>query len=131
MVDIKIIDIGIPRAGPYNSGIKAGNMIFVSGQTPVDPQTHNLVSNEIKGQTRAVLENIKNILEAAGANVSSIVKTTVFLKKISDFSKMNLVYKDFFNENDVEEKFPARTTVEVSNLPFENMLVEIDCIAVI
>ncbi|MFX1451530.1 MAG: RidA family protein [Promethearchaeota archaeon] len=130
MVEIEIVDAGIPRAGPYNSGIKAGNMVYVSGQGPMDPKTRSLASDEIKGQTEAVLENIKIILKAAGANVSNIVKTTVFLKNIKDFSKMNMVYKKFFKENGVTEKFPARTTVEVSNLPIDKMLIEIDCVAI-
>lgn len=131
MVDIKIVDAGLPRAGPYNSGIKSGNVVYVSGQAPMDPETRVLASNEIKGQTRAVLSNIKLILEAAGTKVSNIVKTTVFLKNIKDFSNMNLEYKKFFEENGVTEKYPARTTVEVSNLPIQNMLIEIDCVAVI
>ena len=131
MVEIEVVDTGMPRAGPYNPGIKVGNVIYISGQVGLDSKTKKLASDEIKGQTQAVFENIKNILEAAGAKVSNIVKTTVFLKNIKDFSKMNLIYKKFFEENGVKEKFPARTTVEVSNLPMDNLLIEVDAIAVI
>ncbi|MHA1298527.1 MAG: RidA family protein [Candidatus Helarchaeota archaeon] len=131
MVDKEIVDAGLPRAGPYNSGIKVGNVIYVSGQVGIDPQTKKLASEEIEGQTRAVLRNIKKIIEAVGGHISDIVKTTIFLKNVKDFSKMNLVYKEFFKENGVAEKFPARTTVEVSNLPLEGLLIEIDCIVVI
>lgn len=130
-MEIEVIDTGAPKAGPYSLGIKAGNVIYVSGQGPLDLETRVLPSDEIKGQTRAVLENIKSILEAGGSSVSKIIKTTVFLKNMKDFSKMNLTYKKFFKENGVKEKFPARTTVEVSDLPVSNFLLEMDCIALI
>ena len=131
MVDIEVVDTGMPRAGPYNPGLKVGNVIYVSGQVGLDPKTKTLASDEIKGQTKAVFENIKNIIEVGGAKVSNIVKTTVFLKKIKDFSEMNLEYKKFFTDNGVTEKFPVRTTVEVSNLPMDGLLIEVDAIAVI
>ncbi|MFX1377504.1 MAG: RidA family protein [Promethearchaeota archaeon] len=124
MVDFEVIDSGIPAAGPYSSGIKAGNLIFVSGQVP-SPEARN-----IKEQTLAVLEKIKKVLKAAGASISSIVKVSIFLKNISDFKEMNLTYKKFFEENGVSNKFPARTTIE-ANCPLPNALIEIDAIAVL
>jgi len=126
MVDIeKIFPEGSTVAGPYTPALRAGNLLFVSGQTPARGTT------EIKEQTKTVLENIKKIVEAAGAKVSNIVKTTIFLKNIKDFSKMNRTYQKFFEENGVSEKFPARSTVEVSNFPVTGMLIEIDAIAIL
>ncbi|NVM36415.1 MAG: RidA family protein [Candidatus Lokiarchaeota archaeon] len=126
MVDLeKICPEGATVAGPYSPGVKAGNLLFVSGQVPTRGTT------EIKEQTQTVLENIKKIVEAAGAKVSNIVKITVFLKNINDFAEMNKVYKTFFEENGVTEKFPSRSTVEVSNFPLSGMLIEIDAIAVL
>ena len=125
MVDINYINPGTPVAGPYSPGVTTGNMIFVSGQGP-DPGT-----TDIKDQTLTAFEKIKKIIEAAGGRVSNIVKVTVFLKDISMFNKMNMAYKKFFKNNGINEKFPARTTVEVSNLPIETMLIEIDIIAAI
>lgn len=125
MVDIEQINPGTPVAGPYSPALKAGNLIFVSGQGPAPGTT------DIEGQTKTAFENIKIILEAANASVSNIVKVSVFLKNIGDFKKMNRAYKKFFEDNGVKEKFPARTTVEVSNLPVETMLIEIDAIAAV
>ncbi len=124
MVNFEVINTDIPRAGPYNHGIKAGNFIFVSGQvTTPDAKT-------IKEQTLAALKKIKKVLEAAGAHVSNLVKTTVFLKNISDFKEMNEVYQEFFENNGLSEKFPSRSTVEaICPLPYG--LVEIDAIAVL
>jgi len=123
MVEKEVIDAGTPKAGPYSHAIKAGNLIFVSGQGPA-PGTTDIVE-----QTKTAFGNIKAILEAAGAKVSDIIKVTVFLKNIEDFKKMNRTYKNLFKENGVSERFPARTTVEVSKLPVETMLIEIDAIA--
>ncbi|MHA1338212.1 MAG: RidA family protein [Promethearchaeota archaeon] len=125
MTEFERINPGTPVAGPYSPAIKAGNMIFVSGQGPA-PGTIG-----IKEQTISTLNNIKTIVEAAGGKVSNIVKITVFLRDMSNFGKMNRAYKKFFEENGVSENFPARTTVEVSNLPVESMLLEIDAIAVL
>ncbi len=124
LVNIDVINTGIPKAGPYSLGIKAGNLIFISGQVPT-PE-----ANDIKQQTLSVLEKIKKILEAAGANVSNIVKVSIFLKKMSDFNEMNKIYKEFFEKNGVTEKFPARSTVEAT-CPVPTAFVEIDAIAVI
>ncbi len=124
MVNIEIIDTGAPKAGPYNLGIKAGNMIFISGQVP-SPEAKG-----IKEQTIAVLEKIKKILAVAKVNFSNIVKVSVFLKNMSDFKEMNQVYKEFFEKNGIIENFPARTTIEAT-CPASYALIEIDAIAVI
>ncbi len=116
---------GTPVAGPYTPGVKTGNLLFVSGQGPAAG------TDNIKDQTRTVLENVKTVVETAGLKVENIVKTIVFLKNMKDFGKMNRTYKKFFEENGVPENFPARTTVEVSNLPAAGMLVEIEAIAMI
>jgi 2-iminobutanoate/2-iminopropanoate deaminase len=124
MVDFKVIDSDTPTAGPYNLGIKAGNLIFISGQVTT-PE-----ARDIKEQTIAALEKIKKILETAGASVFNIAKLTVFLKNISDFEEMNLAYKEFFEKNGVSQNFPARSTVEaICPLPYG--LIEIDAIAVL
>lgn len=124
MVDFEIIDASIPKAGPYNLGIKAGNLLFISGQVTT-PE-----ARDIKGQTLASLGKIKRVLEAAGAGVSNLVKVTVFLNKISDFKEMNQAYEEFFKDNGVNEKYPARSTVQ-ANCPLPYGLIEIDAIAVL
>ena len=123
MVDIEVVNPGTPVAGPYSPGVKVGNLLFVSGQVS-KPGTA-----DIKEQTRSALDNVKKVVEAAGGSVSSIVKTTVFLTNFKDFGKMNRVYKQFFEDNGVTERFPARSTVEVSNLVAEGLIIEIDAIA--
>jgi 2-iminobutanoate/2-iminopropanoate deaminase len=126
MVDIeKIYPEGATVVGPYSPALKAGNLLFVSGQGPAQGTT------EIKEQTKTTLESIKKIIEAAGGMVSNIVKITIFLKNVKDFTEMNEAYKKFFEENGVTDKFPARSTVEVSNLPLTGILLEIDAIAVL
>ena len=122
--------ITTPRApaaiGPYSQGIKAGNLLFVSGQIPIDPATGALIeAKDIPSQTRRVLQNIQQILSSAGASIDNVVRTTVFLKDMNDFAEMNRVYGEFFTEAP-----PARATVEVARLP-KDAAVEIDCIAVI
>ena len=124
LVNIEVIDTGSPKAGPYSLGIKAGNLIFISGQVP-DPEKRG-----IREQTLSALEKIKSILGASGANVSNIVKVSVFLKNMDDFKNMNQVYSEFFRQNGVTEKFPARSTVEAT-CPMPGALVEIDAIAAI
>ncbi|MHA1784330.1 MAG: RidA family protein [Candidatus Helarchaeota archaeon] len=123
MVKIEKIETKLSTAGPYSPCIKAGNMIFVSGQI-------GLPAENIQDQTAQAFKKIKELLENAGATVKSIVKVNVYLKDINDFSKMNEAYERFFKENGMEI-YPTRTTVEVSNLPIEKMLIEIDCISVI
>jgi 2-iminobutanoate/2-iminopropanoate deaminase len=125
MNDSEIINPGTPVAGPYSPGVKIGNLLFISGQGPAQGTI------DIKEQTYSTLGNIKKIVEAARGKVSNIVNTTVFLKDMKDFGKMNREYKRFFEDNGISEKFPARTTIEVSNLPLETMLIEINAIAVL
>lgn len=110
--------------GPYSQGVKVGNMVFISGQIPIDPETGNIVEGGIKEQTRRVLENIKAILESIGGSLNNVVKTTVFMVDLSEFSEMNEVYKEYFSSN-----FPARSTVQVSALP-KNVKIEIEAIAI-
>ena len=110
--------------GPYSQGVKVGNMVFVSGQIPIDPETGNIVEGGIKEQTRRVLENIKAILESIGGSLNNVVKTTVFMVDLSEFSEMNEVYKEYFSGN-----FPARSTVQVSALP-KNVKIEIEVVAI-
>ena len=125
MPDLEIINPGTPVAGPYNPGIKIGNLLFISGQGPAQGAL------DIKEQTRTTLENIKKIVEAAGGKVANLVNTTIFLKNITDFGEMNKAYRSFFEKNGVSEKFPSRSTVEVSNLPLPTMLIEIGAIAIL
>src|SRR5215831_19779582 len=112
--------------GPYSQAIRSGNLLFVSGQIPIDPSTGNVIDDKsIQGQTRQVLQNLIAIVEAAGGTAQNIVKTTVFLRNMSDFAEMNGVYSTFFTASP-----PARATVEAARLP-RDVSVEIDCIAVI
>jgi 2-iminobutanoate/2-iminopropanoate deaminase len=111
--------------GPYSQAIKAANMVFCSGQIPLDPKTGEFVSEKIAEQTEQVLKNLSAVLEAAGSNLNNVVKTTVFLSDMNDFAAMNEVYAKFFSENK-----PARATVQAARLP-RDARVEIDCIALI
>jgi len=121
-----IVTDGAPAAiGPYAQGVRVGNLIFTTGQIPIDPATQQVISGGIAEQTKRVLENLKAILEEAGSSLDRVVKATVFLKDLNDFSAMNSVYADYL-ESDGEA--PARTTVEVSRLP-RNVLIEIELIA--
>lgn len=114
-----------PKAlGPYSQAIKAGNMVFCSGQVPINPETNNFVEGGIKEQTRQALLNAQNILRQAGLELSNVVKTTVFLSDMNDFVAMNEVYAEFFSM-----PYPARSAVTIKTLP-KNALVEIECIAV-
>src|SRR5215475_2641039 len=112
--------------GPYSQAVRVGNLLFVSGQIPIDPATGNLIDDKtIQGQTRRVLQNLVAIVEAAGGASQNIVKTTVFLRDMSDFAEMNAVYSTFFSASP-----PARSTVEAARLP-RDVSIEIDCIAVL
>ena len=111
--------------GPYSQAIKAGNMLFVSGQIPVDPVTGEVVEATIQAQAARSLTNIQNILAQAGGSMDNVVKTTVFLKNMDDFVEMNRVYKTFFTTD-----CPARSAVQVAKLP-KDVLVEIEAIAVL
>ncbi len=113
--------------GPYNQAIAtSGQMLFIAGQVPLDPQSGNIVGGDITAQTQQVMTNIEAILTEAGANWNDVVKTSVFLTDLANFSSMNQVYAEYF----VEDTAPARACVEVSRLP-KDVLVEIECIAVI
>ena len=111
--------------GPYSQAVKAGSMVFCSGQIPIDPATGEFVSSGVAEQTRQVLKNLSAVLKAAGTDLNNVVKTTVFLADMNDFTAMNEVYAEFFNDNK-----PARATVQAARLP-RDARVEIDCIAII
>lgn len=111
--------------GPYSQAVKAGNMVFCSGQIPIDPKTGEFVSDDVAEQTEQVFKNLIEVLKAAGAGLENVVKTTVFLADMNDFSAMNEVYAKYFSENK-----PARATVQAARLP-KDARVEIECIAVI
>ena len=115
---------GAPKpVGPYSQAVIAGGFVFLSGQGPLDPATNRLVEGDIAAQTERVLENLKAVLEAGGSSLGQVLKTTVFLKDLNDFRKMNEVYARYFPQNP-----PARATIEAARLPLDT-LVEIDAIA--
>ena len=115
-----------PKAiGPYSQAIRTETMIYTAGQTGLDPATGELVGSTVEEQTRQVLINLQNVVEAAGSTLAQVVKTTVFLKDMNDFSKMNAIYAEFFGENP-----PARSTVAVAGLP-KGGLVEIEAVVLI
>jgi 2-iminobutanoate/2-iminopropanoate deaminase len=118
-------DRGPKAIGPYSQAIKTNNLIFLSGQIPLDPATQQLISGDIAAQTQRVLDNISGILEASGSSLGQVVKTTVFLKNMSDFAAMNEVYARYFTADP-----PARSTVEVARLP-KDVLIEIEIIALV
>lgn len=114
-----------PKAiGPYSQGQRIGNLVFTSGQIPINPETGVLVT-EIKEATKQSLENVKAILEASGTSLNNVVKTVVFVKNMDDFKIVNEVYGTYFNENK-----PARSCVEVSKLPMD-AVIEIEAIATV
>lgn len=110
--------------GPYSQGIKVGDMIFTSGQIPVNPATGEIVT-EIKAATKQSLENVKAILEEAGSSLDKVVKVVVFIKDMNDFAAVNEVYGEYFSDNK-----PARSCVEVARLP-KDCLIEIEAIATV
>jgi 2-iminobutanoate/2-iminopropanoate deaminase len=115
-----------PKAiGPYSQAVVLNGVAYLSGQIPTDPTTNQLVEGDIAAQTERVILNLKAVLEASGASLDSVVKTTVFLKDMGDFQKMNEVYGRFFTSNP-----PARSTVQAARLP-RDVSVEIDAIAVV
>lgn len=112
-----------PKAlGPYSQGIKAGDLIFLSGQLGLDPKTNDFASGGVAEQTRQALTNLKHVIESAGSRIENVVKTTVFLNDMNDFQAMNAVYGEFFKSEP-----PARSTVQVAALPKGGM-VEIEAI---
>ena len=115
-----------PRAiGPYSQAVRAGNLLFASGQIPIDPATGEFVAGGVGEQTEQVMRNLTAVFEAAGASLGQVVKTTVFLADMNDFTAMNEVYGRFFGENP-----PARATVQAARLP-RDAQVEIEAIAII
>jgi len=119
----KIATPNAPQAiGPYSQAIRLGDLLFVSGQIAIDPQTANIIEGDIEAQTEQVLKNIAAIIDAAGMSLQDVVKCTCFLKDMNDFVKFNGVYANYFGEI-----LPARETVEVSRLP-KDVLVEVSAI---
>ena len=115
-----------PQAiGPYSQAIRAGNMLFVSGQGHLDPATGALVAGDVAAATRRVMENLGAILKAAGASFDNVVRTTVYLADMADFAAMNAVYGEYFSD-----PAPARTTIQAARLP-KDLRVEIDVIAIL
>ena len=113
-----------PKAiGPYSQGVRAGNLLFVSGQVPIDPATGNIIDGDIKAQTDRVMRNLTAILEAAGASMDNVVRCTVYLADMNDFAAMNEVYGSYFSQ-----PAPARSTIQAVRLP-KDANVEIDVIA--
>ena len=111
--------------GPYSQAIMAGNLIYTSGQLPMDAETGEMVANDIVLQTRKSLQNVKAILEEAGSSMDKIVKTTVYLSDMANFGKMNEIYKEFFSGD-----YPARSAFQVARLP-KDALVEIEVVALV
>ena len=109
--------------GPYSQAIQVGNLVYTSGQIPIDPSTGAFVEGGIKEQTRQSLQNVKSILEEAGLTMCDVLKTTVFMADMNDFAEMNAVYAEFFTE-----PYPARSAVAVKTLP-KGALVEIEVVA--
>jgi 2-iminobutanoate/2-iminopropanoate deaminase len=123
MKDVVLTERGPKPIGPYSQAIKSGGFLFASGQVALDPRSNEFLAGDIRQQTERVLENVKAILEAGGANLHHVVKTTVFLKDMKDFAAMNEVYGKYFSAAP-----PARSTVQVARLP-KDALVEIEVIA--
>mgnify|MGYP002853994882 CR=1 FL=1 len=109
--------------GPYSQAIEANGFVFTSGQLPIDPGVGKIVADDIKGQTKQSLTNLRNVLEAAGTDLAHVVKTTVYLSDMDNFVPMNEVYAEFF-----KEPYPSRSAYAVKKLP-QGALVEIECIA--
>jgi 2-iminobutanoate/2-iminopropanoate deaminase len=113
-----------PKAiGPYSQAVRAGQLLFASGQIPLDPATGSLVDGDVEAQTRRVMENLRAVLEAAGLSFANVVRTTIYLADMNDFVSVNDVYGSCF-----KEPYPARATVQVARLP-KDARVEIDAVA--
>ncbi len=112
--------------GPYNQAVVIGNLVYTSGQIPLDPVTNEIQGKDITEQARLVLTNLKAVLEAAGSSLDNVIKATVFLQNMQDFAAMNKVYTEFFKP----ETAPARSTIQVARLP-KDALVEIEAVAAI
>jgi 2-iminobutanoate/2-iminopropanoate deaminase len=115
-----------PKAiGPYSQAVVVNGLAFLSGQIPLDPETNQIVEGDIVAQTVRVLENLKIVLEACGSSLEQVVKTTIFVKDLGEFAKLNETYSRYFPENP-----PARATVEAARLP-RDVRVEIECVAIV
>ena len=125
MKNVVLTDRGPKPIGPYSQAIKANGFVYVSGQIALDPKTGEFAGTDVKQQTERAMENLKAILEASGAPLNHVVKTTVYLKNMDDFAAMNEVYARYFLLAP-----PARSTVQAAGLP-KNALVEIDAVAVL
>lgn len=113
-----------PKAiGPYSAGVSLNNLVFTSGQLGIDPNTGELVAGGIEAETRQALVNLMHVLEAAGSSLEKVLKTTVYLKDINEFGRMNSIYREFFAEN-----YPARSAIQVAALPKDGA-VEIEAVA--
>ena len=121
--------ISTPKApaaiGPYSQAVLVNGMLFTSGVIPIDPETNTLVEGDVTVQARQAIGNLKNLIEASGSSMDKVVKTTVFIKDMNDFGKINDIYKDFFTSD-----FPAGSCVEVARLP-KDVLIEIEAIATV
>lgn len=111
--------------GPYSQAIKVGNLLFSSGQIPLDPSTGKLVDSDIKAATKRVLENLRGILDEAGTSFENVIKTVVYLKDMEDFAAVNEIYSEYFTT-----KEPARSCIQVAKLP-KDAMVEIEVIALV
>jgi 2-iminobutanoate/2-iminopropanoate deaminase len=125
MRDIVLSDRGPKPIGPYSQAVRVNGFLYVSGQIALDPKTGEMTAGDIGQQTERTMENVKGIVEAAGSKMAHVIKTTVFLKNMSDFAAMNEVYGRYFSAAP-----PARSTVEVARLP-KDALVEVEVIAMI
>ena len=127
MTDRQVVSTPMaPKAlGPYSQGVRAGELLFVSGQIPIDPATGQIIPGDIRAQTQRALANVGEILQAAGGSFANVVRTTVFLADLNDFAAMNEVYGTFFEAGLAP---PARSTVQVARLP-RDARIEIDVIA--
>lgn len=127
MKKVEVSTLKAPQAiGPYSQAISFSELIFTSGQLPINVERGEIISSEIEGQTRQSLVNLSEILKAAGSDLAKVLKTTVYLSDMKNFQKMNEVYKTFFSTGN----YPARTAIEVAKLP-KDALVEIEAIAYI
>ncbi len=122
--EILINDEVTKPIGPYSPAVKVGKMLFISGQLPIDPKKGEIVKGDIRSQTKQVLENLSALLNLYSLTLKNVVKTTVFLKDMDNFSEFNKVYAEYFSE-----EFPARSCVEVTQLPNKEAEVEIEAIA--
>lgn len=122
--EIILTDQAPAPIGPYSQAVLVGNTLYISGQIPINPESGTLIEESIEAETHQVMKNLEGVLKAAGMSFSNLVRTTIFIKDMNDFSRINVVYGNYFTDT-----FPARETVEVSRLP-KDVRVEISGIAV-